>query len=912
MRRRISLYIGNNKADINEQDLILFNYTMEDLKNPTIVKNSYSQQITLKGTPNNNIIFGFAYQLDRVVGNGGGSIGADFNPSVKLPFEIYNEMNEILESGYCKLERVVRKGADIDYQVTLYGGLGSFLYSLSYDANGNKRTLADLEYLNTGNAETELDFTINADSVSAAWATDTYDDNIDSKWKVINFAPAYNGIPSNFSANKAIAIPSNIGLSANYQDPESKQNYTPKSGYTLVTLAEEQDEWAIKDLRSYLQRPVFSLYAFWKAIARPENNGGYNVDAAFLSAWEYNSYSKLWMTLPMLTSLTAKQVTGTLSATLSSTETSSKQIARWNLSESVESNVRVTANLSARLKYKVAGSALSSLSLSAYTKEGQRTLGKNSIIILQALAYTSEGTLIGGSKVKVISDLAKTPADLANLLDYSPLFALGEETYETATINNTEFILEGEYYTYQDNLSFEVNANGVAYYTLHTTAYLVDTIAIERNINIVSISGGNSSLATLFAHYMTSFDSAGAMVGAGEGDKISTTTGETLRSGAHITKEMLLSNSNTPADYLLSFCKMFGLHILSDKATKTIRVLTRNQLYNYKTIDITKRVDLSFPLNVKPYVFDGKWYEFSPESAGGAYVDEYKDVYGVNYGDQRVNTGYDFDAQTTNLMSGNLFKSAATILAKSKYFNYILAGSSFRPSQFAETGNTYVLWDSTGEAKELPVTPINANATITYYNEDYNGYDINQARKLDFRDKDNKPIDGSGVLLFHEGTNTYPYFKLSDDLAVMDLLNEGTPCWILDPGTAQGVAVPIFQRYKYGDVTDIVDSLDFGIPREVNIPNVHFYNDNPPSLYHRFWQHYLTDRFDVNTKVLTCRVDFSGMQVSQELLRNFYWYDNSLWVLNAIRNYSMTTYDAVECEFIQVQNIENYLNGQYA
>jgi hypothetical protein len=61
---------------------------------------------------------------------------------------------------------------------------------------------------------------------------------------------------------------------------------------------------------------------------------------------------------------------------------------------------------------------------------------------------------------------------------------------------------------------------------------------------------------------------------------------------------------------------------------------------------------------------------------------------------------------------------------------------------------------------------------------------------------------------------------------------------------------------------------------------------------------------------MTCRVDFSGMQVGQDLLRKFYWYDNSLWVLNAIRNYSLTTYDPVECEFVQVQDKSNYLNGQ--
>ena len=43
MRRKISLYIGDQLADLDDQSFILFNYQMDDLSNPTIVKNSYSQ-----------------------------------------------------------------------------------------------------------------------------------------------------------------------------------------------------------------------------------------------------------------------------------------------------------------------------------------------------------------------------------------------------------------------------------------------------------------------------------------------------------------------------------------------------------------------------------------------------------------------------------------------------------------------------------------------------------------------------------------------------------------------------------------------------------------------------------------------------------------------------------------------------
>ena len=35
-----------------------------------------------------------------------------------------------------------------------------------------------------------------------------------------------------------------------------------------------------------------------------------------------------------------------------------------------------------------------------------------------------------------------------------------------------------------------------------------------------------------------------------------------------------------------------------------------------------------------------------------------------------------------------------------------------------------------------------------------------------------------------------------------------------------------------------------------------------------------------------------------------------MWVLNKITNYSLTTWDTAECEFVQVRDMDNYMNGQ--
>ena len=57
-------------------------------------------------------------------------------------------------------------------------------------------------------------------------------------------------------------------------------------------------------------------------------------------------------------------------------------------------------------------------------------------------------------------------------------------------------------------------------------------------------------------------------------------------------------------------------------------------------------------------------------------------------------------------------------------------------------------------------------------------------------------------------------------------------------------------------------------------------------------------------------MDLRGLQVGPELLRRFFWWDGALWVLNKIDNYSLTTWDLAQCEFIQVRDTDNYTIGQ--
>ena len=915
MRRRVSLYIVDRLVDLDDGSFILFNWAQEDLSNPTVVKNSYTQQITLKGTPGNNAIFGDYFRVDRRMYDTAARTGVGFNPSARTPFTLYNELNEVLQSGYVKLDQVSVSGQDIQYQVTLYGGLGSFFYALSYDEEGNKRTLADLDYLGLSNPASELDFQINASAVRSAWNS-LSSGSVSGMWSVINFAPCYNGIPEgNFSADKAIAMTSKLGLQDAYTDDDGRE-YKSDGGYTLISFESEYDEWAVKDLRSYLQRPVFSIRAFLEAVCNPDNNGGYDVDMSAIEASSDFPYRDLWMTLPMLPDV-EYEASSQRDLTLVSYSGTSLNPATFTVPGTVASGAVVTASISFYLQYTVQDLVKSSLEL--YQTAGN--LYYRTVLFIQVVAYDGDGSAVGGSLVKSIFHRTGVtvnyddPADMAVQVGFTPWYQEEDSPmFESSPMDSNFIGRSSTTYRFPTRMDFSIEAQNAVEFKVMVAAYAVVSRVADGVEYTEEVNGGTTSAATFYIKsgtdpVNTNVASATTIVEGTPGTAV--ISADTIRSNADITKATLLSLEYTPAEYLLSFCKMFGLLFTYDNASRKVTIMRRNDFYQDETVDLTDRVDRSQDITVRPITFDAKWYVFSLESDGGEMSDRYKDLYGQAYGIQRVNTGYDFDANTTELLDGCVFRSAVTVLESSKYFNTMenLSGR-FQPSVFQDKGSTYSLYDSEMESVELDVPVLPRNATVEYFNPANAGYDMAGASKLQLHDSDGKPVDGSGILVMMKGTASYPYFNLSDDDSRMFMLNDGEPCWYLNPGPSSGLSIPVFGAYLYDSQgMEITRSLDFGVPQELYIPGLEYPQGS--TIYAQAWQKYLADRYDVNTKVMTCKVDFQGMQVGQELLRKFYYYGGSLWVINSISNYSMTTWDLAEVELVQVQDKDNYLNGQY-
>ena len=864
MRNKVKLFIEGIQADLDSGSFVLLNYAAEDLTNPTIVRNSFSKQITLQGTPRNDEIFGHIYRNDRNTVYGSPYTGPNFDPCRKTSFTIYNEANELLESGYLKLDEIVTTRRRRSYKVTLYGGLGSFLYGLSYKPDGEKMTLADLDFGET------LDFTIDRTAVADAWARIGGDTTKPAKWDILNFAPSYLGFPpSPFDANKCIIRPSAFGMA--YSDGE--YDLVDTVGYTVATLSEKVTGNEAKDFRSYLQKPVIKLSAVINAICDPSNNGGYtvNLDADFFDPLLNEYWDRSWLTLPLINDLNIDTTETSTTQSLLSLDTVTAIVGGG----SGQVGVTVQAEPYAIM------TGLPNLNYKLWCKNSQGLL--MNYLVFEVTLYDSSNNVIGVATYRIGTDGASLPS-------YSP-----QPDFTFDHIDGTgAFVDSGG-----TPVVFPLfaGADGAAYFKVHIG-------------NEVYWAGGVTPPAgdytwkmwevgeTTFANWYVCDASMGSV-----SVDVNVTNTTTVRTGATITASALLSGSKTPADYLLSLCKTFGLQLLAHKDTKTVDVVRRDNFYNGGTIDLNGRIDRGREIVKRPFAFSAKWYLFGNEQQG-EYAQYYQAKFGRPFGQYRVNTGYDFDAEQELMTESIVFRNFPSLMETSKFFCAVERGGYDFPAVLLSGGKYNLYNGSETKSVELPNF---FDAVKTWENAAYPMHD--DWEKPQFHGPENAHIDERDTILLFNTMEDVSSRRLSltDDSAAMLTLNNNTPCWFpnlcdIDPST-HITKMPHFSRYIWSGPT-INCQLDWGDPLEVQIPGAMI--GVVSNIFDQYWKKYISDRYDADSAVVTAYVDLRGLFVNEDLLRNFYAFDGAIWALNRIIDHSLTTDGPTKCEFVKVKDKTNY------
>ena len=103
-----------------------------------------------------------------------------------------------------------------------------------------------------------------------------------------------------------------------------------------------------------------------------------------------------------------------------------------------------------------------------------------------------------------------------------------------------------------------------------------------------------------------------------------------------------------------------------------------------------------------------------------------------------------------------------------------------------------------------------------------------------------------------------------------------------------------------GYTYNLEDTVDFGISRELYVPSCSY--EKEIGVYNKYWKRYIADVYSINTKVFDC---YCYLDNIDEVFREFYYYDNSLWILSKMVDWNIET-KLCKATFIKVNFIENY------
>lgn len=935
MKQDIKLFISDNLVDFSDEISIPFTYQLEDTSSPAAVKNSFTKNITIPSTPNNNKIFGEIYNLDKnLLYDENYILGAYFDPSKRTPFQLFNN-SELVETGYMQLNSISIKNKVINYEITLYGGLGDFFYNLAYDDDGNEKFLKDLTYGivdesgNTLPSESEMDFTLDKDFVNNCWQH--INDGTNTIYNTITFVPSYNGIYEDFDNNKVLINTNSSLLFPTTSITENGTTYTTVNGYALGELNKEYDEWQIRDLRSYKQRPALKLDKFISAICNPENNGGYDIelDSDFFNT--NNPYfSKSYILLPTFSTNYIENENQTSETQLIKVPPFDYSVGYPDVSETfylgVNNNDIFNYN-SATYEVDLATLSINQYSMSLsfnfsvkFVPETNLEIANNADILYNGYYVKNAPYPIWGNNAVAISIniLDENSNIIAN--NYATLNSLVNIIYTPA--NNVfkgyfKKIENGDFYYFSENGN---NTFNISLEDIKVSNKLY--IQIIAHFNDVA-RGLNVSQNITYNEYINNSVLGNAIIEL-DTSNITLKYNDNLGSGSLITKDKLLKNENTPLDYLLSFTKMFNLNYEYDSQNpKKIKILSKNNYFNNNVIDINNLIDYSQEMKIQPLLFSSKFLRLKYDEDEENYlIKKYNNDYGVSYGQKRLKTGYNFNNETNDILSDNIYENVIQLTDNSVYYRNFFNSNYYNCPPFLVDNLKYELFngDNSTSIDISGANIIDLTKTTEYTR---NGYDLfdkpafftieNNIKNLSDISNSLILFDGNVHLLDSDGRQI-PY-QLSDDVNEMYKLNGG-PCFLFceNSKNAAGSTIAIKLNYlphfsRYISENNVIKySYDFEQPLELYVQDLNY--DNTSTIYHKFWESYLTDQFNVNNKKITCYVNLSNFKVNSDLLKNFYYFNNCIWILNKINNYDINSNKTVQCEFIKVIDMNSYLQSQ--
>ena len=887
------LILENREIELDETVQFAITKQFEDLSNPTTIINDWSKTVSIPFTARNNAIFGHIYNPDKLTVEGGSNqtfTGIYFNPLKKLDMRL-QWGDDVLMTGYAKMNEVKQNNGKGTYELTLFGQLGKVfqeMQKITFD-----KTVNDTSYLIDGAKYVDdyIDRTLVYNSWNSTGQTHSeLLEKTDSGYTVtdiIGFAPN-NAFSEEFDY-KTFQLSSSSSTTWEDYLGDSFTQDTGIQPSTIIPnglLPREVGEY-----RSYLQLPFIywnKLFKIYQAKAEQLTGYQFDLDSEWFTTANPYWHNLVYMLKPLnfsnkdATALVNRYKTTDDIYSWVPTENpiyANSQIAyyyyTWDGTETT--NVNTFAEKSETTPIYVSGNTFQiddstmlsndgSFNVRFSTTSDKKDLGLKFNTLCQAFVIELKFTGVNTGNVitKKIVFAGANPNEewIVNLKNSADSVCIVPESNANSYYDSNL----DKYVYYIDCIAplpkFPVSAAGLdtEFKISYTAAWGAFILSIDNHLKLSPfIKRAKTPHGYVHVIHLGTYDTDIVL-----NLNMSVRRG-IFHSGSKFNLNDLWNKEFKLFDEIIKYCKIYRINITVDDFNKKI-VFRRLPRYfrDYKVLDWTNKIDKSKDYTIKPLTFENKYVLFNYKDSKIAIGEEYKKRYGVNYGDYRLITDYNFNDSKTEL-----FKDISQSIVSS---DNVLSWLTLLRHKVAYTMGTEIFVNN--------------------------------------RDKDKKQVDIFGSYFFHNGA------------AIFDVGNgsELAGVTISDDSDLQGKNSTFFYSYIQSDrvytvsypkldiVTDNYMCI-FNKPKE-NFTYLANY-DNKKTIYDNFWYDYINERYNIQNKLITCYVYLKPTDYINFDFNNLIRVGNQLCLVNKIYDYDVSSTVPTKVDLVTIQDIGGYTNDDF-
>lgn len=861
------LFIENREIELDESVQFAITKQFEDLSNPTDIINDWSKTVSIPFTANNNEIFGHIYNPDRliVVGTSDTLTGIYFDPLKKLDMRLQYGDN-VLMTGYAKMNEIKQSNGKGTYEITLFGQLGKVLQEMSkitFD-----RATDSSAYLIDGSQY--LDEVINSDLVYKSW-TSTGQQKIQLYPRklviqngsvvdhpgyhvtdIIGFAPN-NAFDNGFDYKTYQTLSSKFETFTSALENTNFEEMTGVSPDSVIPNGLLPRE--IGEYRSYLQLPFIYWNKFFQMFNKKVTElTGYTIeldDSWFNRSNPYYGNLVMMAARPYDNQSDDVYTNGYYFSILGGT--SLRWDSTWNVNK--DGYLGISTNASHK------NETYPLLSGDTFTVTTNEKVWLSPIkLVMQVPA-----NYVNGKRQSIKWKTDKTlqirkdiiNADTNAIIDTTYAFYGPSEkpTYRT-------FIVPKE--------SYEINTSYNGWDITLPAQTITKNIGSATHLKVKYTARFNAAVND------TPWESNGGTYKPGSSSSLypysnmnAVSISFPVTTGTKITFNDLWNNEFSPFSEIIKYCKIFRIAISVDDVNKTIKYTRQNTYFNsYGILDWTDKIDFSKDYTIKPISFENKYVLFNYEKSDLKGQEDYQKRFGYNYGEKVLNTNYNFNNETKNLFE------------KQKVYTSI------------NNSDNVLSWTSLYENKQIVYT--NSGELFVLC-----------------KDKDDKYKKQFGNYFFFQGLATFSTQSPMRNVIITDdsdlQIDNNIRCY--------GQSWNYTDVSTYPKLTTICDNTGQKKLCIFNKPSMTYSTaqdfTNAKGIYDMFWKNYLDERYNIQNKILTCYLKLTQTDFINFKFSNFVKIGNMIYFVNKIYDYNIETMESTKVDMVSINDITGYTTDNY-